>query len=141
AGVLVVAVLFAGKGIPDALGSDFLGLGLLLLRILPVQLIVCTLQFFMFELCSSIISGTFLQLVATVALSLVSGFFYPKQSLPESVSAFGSVTPTGCAFTYMTDVFSGRGGWLSLAAVLLWAAVFAALSCIVRMRKIRGVEE
>ena len=114
---------------------DFLGLGV---SLLPAVLVVTALQFFLYSLTSHLISAVILQVMATLSLSLASGFLFPLGSLPPTLRTLAEYLPTGMAFRYTSDVVTGAST-TNLPVLLLVTVAFVMLSAAVRERKLREV--
>lgn len=107
------------------------------LKLVPLAMLICSMQFFLYELCSNIISALLTQLLSMLALSYISGFFYPLSALPMPVQKFSALLPTGIGFDYAVRVFSYDLSFANLAALILYTALFLILSTAVREYKIR----
>jgi len=92
----------------------------------PAVLCISLFQFFMYEISRGVIGGAFLQLFSAVALSFVSGFFFPFNSLPPSVCAVARYLPTRVAFEAVASSFSGQSA--SVLPALMCAAVLFVLT-------------
>ncbi len=103
---------------------------------LPAAVLITALQFFVYELTSSIVSGVLAQTLTTVALAYVSGLFYPLSSLPKFLQMLSAWLPTGVAFSYLSGVITGDGGWLW--QTVTYAAALLLLSVGVRRMRLRG---
>lgn len=139
--VMLTMVFLVDKHAGVSLGmsfADFGGLISVFFSLLPSVLVLCAMQYFLYELCTGVISGVLMGLFSTVALAFASGFFFPRSSLPESVSRFGSVIPTGYAFTNTVDVLLGKSS-MSPAPIILWSAALIIISCALRSIKIRRI--
>ena len=117
------------------LGLDSIGL---FLGLFPVIVLICAMQFFLYEMSSNIISGVLMQLFVTVLLCYSSGFFYPIYSLPEIVQTCSKLLPTGIAFDYFSEIVRGRTGWEVQPKVWMYSALFIGLSVVIRQYKIRS---
>ncbi len=112
---------------------------LLGVRLFPAVCLLAAMQFFVYELCRHLISGVLAQVLTTVALAYVSGFFYPLNSLPPSVQALSALLPTGAAFSYVAGAATDAGGglWVTLG----YTAVLLAAAMAVRRLRLRGVAD
>lgn len=113
--------------------------GLLLsLSLLPAVALITVMQFFLYELSGNMISGVLLQLLATVGLSYVSGFFFPLYSMPSAIQRFAKILPTRVAFENVADVMKGDMNTSTLGIAFLYFIIFILLSCMVREHKMRS---
>ena len=125
------------------LGGDFLchvhgifGYLSLAVSLLPAIVLICSMQFFLYELTSNIISAVLLQILSVVALSYASGLLYPLYSMPEAVQKIAGFLPTGVAFNYVAGLLTDSP---VLPVILLYyTLLFVSLAIFVRRIKIRG---
>ena len=110
----------------------------LFVNMLPMILMLCAMQFLLYELASNVISGVLMQLFVTILLSYASGFFYPIYSLPEFMQKVSAFLPTGIAFQYFSEILQGKTGWQFLPKVWIYGIMCILLSMIVRQYKIRS---
>ena len=122
---------------------ESLGLGLtaskvraLLLGLVPVALMAGTLQFMLYELASGVIQSVLLQFLTAVALGYASGCLYPLRFFPEAMQAIAKWLPTGCAISVLGAALKGSGGWLALAGLAVYAALFIAAAVRLRSRRL-----
>ena len=122
---------------------ESLGLGLtaskvhaLLLGLVPVALMAGTLQFLLYELASGVIQSVLLQFLTAVALGYASGCLYPLRFFPEAMQAIAKWLPTGCAISVLGAALKGSGGWLALAGLAVYAALFIAAAVRLRSRRL-----
>ena len=132
--VLLIFILAAAFGI----FSFAVALGLFV-KLLPAVLLLSCMQYLLYEISESVISAVLLQLFVAVAGGFASGFFYFRSALPESISKFGAILPTGVAFDYVTSVWSGNDAVPYLVFALISSFCLLALCILARIRKIRGV--
>ena len=108
-------------------------------RVWPVLLsqvlMLCAMEFFLYEVESAPVEGILLQFLCAVAQGYICGCVYPYSFFPKGVRVLGSLLPAGIAIRSFTGVFSGDGGvWLVPA---LYALAFLALSALLRQRRFR----
>ena len=97
-------------------------------------LMLCAMEFFLYELESAPVEGILLQFLCAVAQGYICGCVYPYSFFPKGVQLLGSLLPAGVAIRSFTGLLSGEGGtWLSAA---LYALAFLALSALVRHRRL-----
>lgn len=109
--------------------------------VLPCVLLICAMQFLIYELCRSVMTGVMLQMLCTLVLSYISGFFYPKGALPEIVSRSAELTPTGVAFSYMGKLFYSRPAPSLWIQPMLYTAVLLLAAALVRRLRIGGQDK
>jgi ABC-2 type transport system permease protein len=107
-------------------------------RMIPMIVLLTTMQFFLYEIATNIISGVLMQLFVVVLLSYASGFFYPIYSLPGMIQTVSKMLPTGLSFRYLSEILQGKTGMEVLPMVWLYSILFILLSMVVRQYKIRS---
>ncbi len=107
-----------------------------LFALLPVVAMFAALQFLLYELVTGVVSGILLQFLCGLGMGYLSGFFYPAAFFPDSMERIGRLLPTGQALQYVDGSVAGEGSPGAVCGVLLYLAVFLALSALVRRNKI-----
>lgn len=130
------------KDIPsfDGIFGEFTDISeclLFALKLIPVIALITALQFFLYELASNIISGVLLQVVTSLMLSYISGFFYPLYSLPEILQKISVFLPTGVAFNYVKALIRDELTIGCAFLCLVYFALFLILSLAVRNIRLR----
>jgi hypothetical protein len=131
----VVLMSASGVQIPElAMGEELPGM---LIRLLPTLLMIAALQFFLYSLADSLSGGLLLQFLTMLALSYVSGCFYPVSYFPKALRRVSEILPTGQALEDMLSLLekgstSHTGSILAASVILLLGAV------LVRMRRWRA---
>lgn len=105
--------------------------------LLPAVAMFAALQFLLYELTAGVVSGILLQFICGIGMGYLSGFFYPSAFFPEIMQRLGSVMPTGAALRYVNDSLVEEKFGTAGFGVLLYLAVFLALSVLVRKNGIR----
>ena len=77
-----------GIGIPE-LQTEELSPLFLALRLLPPALMLCALQFLLYELANSTVSGILLQFLNAAVQGYLAGCFYPSSFFPEGLRRLG----------------------------------------------------
>ena len=112
----------------------------ILLRGIPVILALAAYSFFLFSLTDNLMTGVLMQFFSSLALCFVSGCIYPVYFFPVGVQNLAAWLPTGLARTQLAGCLTGESTVAATFGLLGYCAVFAVLSILVRLRKIRGVE-
>ena len=103
-------------------------------RVWPVLLcqvlMLCAMEFFLYEVESAPVEGILLQFLSAVAQGYICGCVYPYSFFPKGIRVLGSLLPAGVAIRSFTGIFSGEGGMWVFAA--LYALGFLALSVLLR---------
>ena len=97
-------------------------------------MMLCAMEFFLYEVESSPVEGILLQFLCAVAQGYICGCVYPYSFFPKGVQLLGSLLPAGIAIRSFTGILSGEGGAWGFAA--LYALVFLALSVLLRRRRV-----
>ena len=127
---LLAAPLFSRLGIsvPELEGRSLLSL---LPGFLPPALLLCTVQFLLYELSESAVSAVLLQFLNAAVQGYLAGLFYPSSFFPEGMRRLGSLLPAGVSMGYLRGVLLAKPepaaalgllGWMALCLLLLLAA-------------------
>ncbi len=140
-----IAMLFSANAVLGSsqisiLEGGYTELLLFALKILPAIVLITAMQFLIYEISRNIISGVLLQVILTLVLAYVSGFFYPLYSLPKLLQTVSRLLPTGIAFEYVTAVFKEESTPLLLAATLLYGIALLIAAGALRYYKLRRSE-
>ena len=103
--------------------------------IFPVLCTATAFQFLLYELATGLLAGAFLQLLAGLTVSFVSGCFYPLAFFPDRWQQISRALPSGQCFSYLQNLTAGssveallwQGVWL-----LLFALLFLILAALCR---------
>lgn len=103
--------------------------------IFPVLCTTTAFQFLLYELATGLLAGAFLQLLAGITVSFVSGCFYPLAFFPDRWQQISRALPSGQCFSYLRNLTAGssveallwQGVWL-----LLFALLFLILAALCR---------
>ena len=102
--------------------------------LLAQVLMLCAMEFFLYEVESAPVEGILLQFLCAVAQGYICGCVYPYNFFPKGIRIVGSLLPAGVAIRSFTGLLSGEGGaWLPGA---LYALGFLALSWLLRRRRL-----
>ena len=127
------------KQIPEFASADASDCISLFVKIIPALILLSSMQFLIYELCSNIVSATLLQFMISVLFAYAAGCFYPNQFFPEIMRKISSFTPVDISFTYIRNVFIDSAYELYKCLPLLAvSALFVAASIFVKRVKIRS---
>ncbi len=107
----------------------------LALSALPTALMICALQFLLFELADGTIGGVLLQFLNTAVQGYLAGCFYPTSFFPESLQRVGALLPAGAAMNQLRSLLMRDASFASTAPVWGWLALFLLLSVALRRRR------
>ena len=133
AGVLTGLLLGRfGLRIPELEG----GLPRFVLGALPTALMLCALQFLLFELAGGTVGGVLLQFLSAVLQGYLTGCFYPTSMFPEGLRRFGAALPAGAGMARLQALLlhSSTG----IGAVWLWLALLLMAAALLRRRQNRS---
>lgn len=116
--------------------SELVGMAL---DFIPAIILVSAMQFLLFELSDSVVSGVLLQFFASIGLGYVSGCFYPISFFPDVIRTVSSVLPPGIARGYLATLVSGADRTNGIIMIAVSAAVLLVLTVLMRRRKLRCV--
>lgn len=106
-------------------------------RSVPVLFLIAALDLMLYELADSLIAGVLLHFLTMIALSYLSGVFYPVSSMPSAVRALSPFLPTAQALIYETGLLKrDTASFSSLYLMLAWSAVFLCVTVLLRRRNI-----
>lgn len=108
-----------------------------LAALLPVTAMFAALQFLLYELVTCVVSGILLQFICGIGMGYLSGFFYPAAFFPDVMQQIGNLLPAGVALRYMDGTVAEEGFTAAGFGVLLYLAVFLALSVLIRKSRIQ----
>lgn len=137
--VLTITFLLVGDGIsviPELQDTSPMWLTGLLLRLIPVVLAITSMQFFLYEITTGLVSGVLLQFLSALVLGYISGCLYPIRFFPEIIQKISAFTPSGLARGYLAAFLSENSSSALLIALLLYSAFFFAASAWMRKEKI-----
>lgn len=140
---LLAAGLFAGLllgrfgiSVPEL---EYIGMGgviRLLIGALPTVLMICALQFYLFELADNTVAGVLLQFLNAVVQGYMAGCFYPASFFPEGLRRFGAVLPAGAAMARLRALLLWDGA--AAGPVWLWLLLLLLAAVILRYRRNRS---
>ena len=117
--------------------SDYLLFGI---KMIPVIAMISIMQFFLYMLCSNIISGVLLQTLSALILSFSSGLFYPLYSMPKIFTAVSKFLPSGIAFNYVKELLNNSLSLKTAFFAIFMFLLFFTLNIAVRHLKLRRAQ-
>ncbi len=109
-----------------------------LIQMLPVIIMITTMQMAIYEMVSGTVSVVLLQFFLTVGLGYLSGCFYPNTFFPDSVQSVAAALPSGVGFTYLKRLMAENLQMTDLIAVVFYTLFFAVVAFLARRRRIAG---
>lgn len=103
---------------------------------LPTVLMICALQFLLFELDNGSIGGVLLQFLNAAVQGYLAGCFYPSSFFPEGMRRFGAALPAGAGMAQLRALLLGEPS--AAGPVWLWLLLFLAVSVCLRFRRDRS---
>lgn len=107
-------------------------------RFVPPALMLCSLQFLLYELSDSTVSGILLQFLNAVVQGYLAGCFYPSSFFPEGLRRFGSLLPAGFAMRSLRAGLLGQADSADAIGVWFFFLLFFGLSLLVRSQRNRA---
>lgn len=140
--VLLLFLLMIGAGrisgaIPELAELGISEMLLILIKFIPAIALITALQFLMYQLSDSIVSGVLMQFISAVFLGYISGCFYPISFFPKAIRILSDLIPSGIARGYFSSLLVGDASLLQLITILLYFLALMALSVFVRHGKIK----
>ncbi|MBR4084744.1 MAG: ABC transporter permease [Lachnospiraceae bacterium] len=100
---------------------------LFVVKLLPVVVLTATIQAFLYELVTNVVTGVLLQFVVAVSMAFVSGCIYPLSFFPEVLQVLGKYSPMGAALRYLQKSLTLRNGLVELGIMILYILFFLGL--------------
>ena len=132
-GIYVCETELSVKGLEYLTSGDVL---LFALRLLPACILICAMQFLIYELSDNLLAAVTMQFICAISLAYITGCFFPSYFFPEAVRALAARLPSGMAFNYIASFFSPADA--NIFVMLAFSAVMLALNVFVRKLKIKG---
>ena len=112
------------------------GLPRFVLGALPTALMLCALQFLLFELAGGTVGGVLLQFLSAVLQGYLAGCFYPTSMFPEGLRRFGAALPAGAGMARLQALLLHSSA--GIGAVWLWLALLLTAAALLRRRQNRS---
>ena len=110
----------------------------LISRFVPPALMLCSLQFLLYELSDGTVSGILLQFLNAVVQGYLAGCFYPSSFFPEGLRRVGSFLPAGFAMRFLRAGLLDQRDLTAAIGVWFFFLLFFGLSLLVRSRRNRA---
>lgn len=134
--MLVVAVGKTQAVIPELGGISTFDAFVILIKFIPAIALITSLQYLLYQLADSIISGVLVQFISAVVLGYLSGCFYPISFFPDAIRLVSDLLPTGMARGYFSSLLSGATSPWNALIIVAYSALLLALSGYIRHRRI-----
>ena len=115
--------------------SDYI---MYIIGIIPVLLMITSLQFLFYELISSKVSVMLIQFIFALGTGYICGCLYPSHYFPVSIQTFAHYLPTGYGVTYMRQLLSDSLSLESFAGTIVYFVAFFLLSISIRKYRNEG---
>jgi len=113
--------------------SDILAI---LIKFIPAMALIAALQYLLFQLSDSVVSGVLLQFASAVILGYISGCFYPINFFPKALRVLSSGLPSGIARGYLASLITDTASVWQVVAILGYTAILLVISGFIRYRHI-----
>jgi hypothetical protein len=110
----------------------------LIVKLIPVITMIASFHFILFELTSDIISGVLLQFLTAVAVTYISGCFYPIQFFPTAVQRASVYLPPSISRSFIASCLNEESVVFTLLMALIYIAVFITFTVVIRNYKLTG---
>ena len=135
AGFAIQNVKWGIKEIDSVYPYDFI---LYVIKILPVIIMITSLQFMLYEMISGYVGVLLVQFVYAIGSAYICGCLYPSSYFPEHIRNIASFLPTGFGITYMRQSMSGSLALNSVLGVSVFSVLFILSSAVSRSYRIGG---
>lgn len=109
-----------------------------IIGIIPVLLMITSLQFLFYELVSGSVSVILIQFIFAIGTGYICGCLYPSHYFPVSIQNFAHYLPTGFGVTYMRQLLSDSLSFESFLGTSLYFIAFFLLSIAIRKHRNAG---
>ena len=135
ASVAGIALQFFKTGIREIDNNYVFDYVLYIIKLVPVLLMMTSLQFLFYEIVSGTVGVVLLQFVYAIGTGYICGCLYPSHYFPESVQSAAALLPTGFGVTYMRQTLSSSLSSGTFIGVLSYTALFLVLSTLFRIQR------
>lgn len=136
--VFISGVGMAGDFIPELAALNAADMWTVALKFIPAVALITAMQFILYQLSDSLISGALMQFVCSIFLGYISGCFYPISFFPKAMRILSAIIPSGLARAYFSSVLTQSVSAVQLTAVLAYFLILMVGSVIVRCRRLRS---
>lgn len=98
-----------------------------ILQLIPVVLLISTLQAFLYELVTNVVTGVLLQFIMAVSMAYTAGCIYPLSFFPEVLQIIGAYSPVGVALRYMQKGITLQNNFKEFIIILCYILLFVGL--------------
>lgn len=140
AGLSFIMMMYAGRMadiIPELEAVTVSEILLIIIKFIPAIVLITSLQYMLYQLSGSVISGVLIQFVSSVLLGYLSGCFYPISFFPKVIRIVSDVLPSGMSRAYFSSLLTNTASPWSALAILLYSIVLLALSGYIRQCRIK----
>ena len=99
-------------------------------------LMICAMQFFIFEITAGIVSSVLSQFFCAVFLAYFSGCLYPINYFPDALRKISEFLPTGALRSLLSGCALGDVKPINVAFICVYTALFLSLAIFARKRRI-----
>lgn len=100
---------------------------LFMVKLIPVVVLTATMQAFLYELVTNVVTGVLLQFVVAVSMAYISGCIYPLSFFPKVMQILGAYSPIGVALRYLQMSLTCRNGLGELCIMIVYILLFVGL--------------
>ena len=138
----LLLLLMAGAGrasgiIPELAKAEWVDIFAILVKFIPAIALISALQYLLYGLSDSVVSGVLMQFVSAVLLGYVSGCFYPINFFPRAIRLVSDVLPSGLARGYLSSLILESASLWQALTILIYTVGLLALAALVRHYRIR----
>ncbi len=125
--------------VPELAGRGIAHILLLLVKFIPAIALITAMQYLLYQLSDSVVSGVLMQFVSAVLLGYVSGCFYPISFFPKALRLVSDALPSGMVRGYFSSLVTGNASLRQILAILTYTAILLVLSGLIRYRRIKKI--
>lgn len=136
--IIMMTALGGGAGVITELSGRTVGDFIIVcVKFMPAIALITAMQYLLYQLSDSVVSGVMIQFVSAVIIGYVCGCFYPINFFPKAVRVVSDFLPAGLARGYLSSLITDSPSALQLISILVYTAVLLALGTAVRHYRIR----
>lgn len=144
--LVILLLLFTGFTIAGSAAEKWMPfekgqMTVLLTGCIPVLILVSAWEYLLYELVNGFLNGILVQFFSAVFTGYVSGCFFPRQNLPESMRRLSEYLPTGRAMTRLCSLMSENHNWGEVCILIVYSVCLLLAAAGIRQLRIKHGRE
>jgi ABC-2 type transport system permease protein len=125
--------------VPELFASSISDMIVITIKFMPAIFLIISLQYLLYQMSGSIISGILIQFISSVLLGYLSGCFYPTSFFPKIIRTTSGFLPSGIAREYFSSLLTDTASLFDVFVIVSYALILFALSTLIRRHRIKAV--